>query len=183
MAEPQIDLGQGYALRSLRAGDDADLAHWLGNGEVASFLPFLPQPYGLIEAHAWIAHRLRFRERQGHETYFAICDPKSRLIGAVALDDFRIGHTHDAELGYWLELGSRDRGLGTRAVAAFVRYAFAELSLERISARTLVTNQRSAALLRRVGFHEEGRRLKYVRVGSDLLDVQLFGLLRASLAL
>lgn len=182
MIEPRIELRDGYFLRGLQDDDDGALAHWLGSGsaDVATYLPFLPRPYGLIEARAWIAHRTRFRELHGREIHFGIRDPHGSLIGAVSLDDFRIGHAHNAEIGYWLERSSRQRGLGTAAVAAFVRYAFATLSLERISATTLSDNEPSAALLQRVGFREEGMRRKFIRFGSESRDVRLFGLLRTA---
>jgi RimJ/RimL family protein N-acetyltransferase len=180
MIEPRIELRDGYFLRGLQDDDDGALAHWLGSSDVASFLPFLPRPYGLIEARAWIAHRTRFREAHGHEIHFGIRDPHGSLIGSVSLDDFRIGQTHNAEIGYWLEPSSRQHGLGTAAVRAFVHYAFTTLALERISATTLIDNEPSAALLQRVGFHEEGVRRKFVRVGPAICDVRLFGILRTA---
>jgi RimJ/RimL family protein N-acetyltransferase len=82
-----------------------------------------------------------------------------------------------AEVGAWLAPGAEGQGYATDAVATLIEYAFAERRLERLNAGRLATNHRSAALLDRLGFREEGRRREYYFAGGERVDRVEYGLL------
>jgi RimJ/RimL family protein N-acetyltransferase len=102
-------------------------------------------------------------------------------------DDF-LGHTglflHGstfgiAELGYILGPRGRGRGLATRAGRLIARWAFDDLDIERLEARTHPENVASHRVLERLGFTQEGlerssRRLVYAR---DRFDAYCWSLL------
>ncbi|WP_135364802.1 GNAT family N-acetyltransferase [Halosimplex halophilum] len=82
-----------------------------------------------------------------------------------------------AEVGAWLAPDAEGQGYATEALSLLVEYAFAERRLDRLNAGRLATNDRSAALLDRLGFVEEGRRRGYYFVGGERVDRVEYGLL------
>ena len=61
-----------------------------------------------------------------------------------------------AEIGYWATKEHRGNGYVTEAVRAASRWAFAELSIDRVEWRAEVGNQPSRAVAERAGFVIEG---------------------------
>ena len=62
----------------------------------------------------------------------------------------------EVEVGYGLAPGSRRRGLGTEAVGLLVAWTLAAGGARRVAAEVDAGNAASRALLRRLGFAEEG---------------------------
>jgi RimJ/RimL family protein N-acetyltransferase len=87
-----------------------------------------------------------------------------------------------AELAYMLGRNSEGQGLLAEALPAALRWAFAELKLERVYARINPDNVRSSHLAERVGFRWEGLMRHDFRDGNGLLvDACLYGLLPTEL--
>jgi RimJ/RimL family protein N-acetyltransferase len=149
----------------------------LSDGDVARWIPVLPQPYSAAIADGWIRRRTDWAQ-QRPEICFAIRDPAGEMVGSVGVDDFRRPSQHDGELGYWLGAAERGRGLATRAVAAFIPYAFGGLGLARLTAHTLVFNARSVRVLEKNGFLLEGCLRRRTRTATGDHDTLVFGLLR-----
>jgi len=131
----RLEVGDGYHLSSLVATDRDRLVALLSDGEIAGWIPALPQPYTGESADSWIRHR--------------------------------VAHTQ-----------ARGRGLATRAVAAFVPYAFGVLRLARLTAHTLAFNARSVRVLEKNGFLLEGRLRRRMRTAAGDHDALVFGRLR-----
>lgn len=74
------------------------------------------------------------------------------MVGFNAIDPIN----RAAEVGYWLGKPYQGRGLMTNAVRALVNDAFATMHLHRVIILCAVGNTRSAAVARRLGFHQEG---------------------------
>ena len=178
----ELPLRDGYRLTSLHASDAPELVRWLSDGEISALIPVIPYPYEEHHAQTWIEHRAAFLAKSGSEISFALRRSDGRMIGSVGVDDYPVGRRHNAELGYWLGRDARGVGIAREAVRAFIRYAFEQLGLERLSAHTLVDNVASARLLDDLGFQREGLRRKFVRVRGGLHDALLFGLLRTDIA-
>jgi RimJ/RimL family protein N-acetyltransferase len=171
-------LPSGYLLTSTKPEDRDDYVRLLADGEVAGFIPTIPQPYTTASAEAWIRHRLAYAAQHGREICFAIRSPDGSLAGSVGVDDLPAGHGDSGELGYWLGRVHRGRGIARTAVQAFIPYAFGHLSLGSLTARTLRSNLASARLLASVGFAmEEGLECAHGREG--LQDTFKFALLRS----
>jgi RimJ/RimL family protein N-acetyltransferase len=120
-------------------------------------------------------------------------------VGEVAMlaitldgeDDF-VGHTGlflvqqmfgIAELGYILGPSARGKGLATRSARIVARWAFDDLGVERLEARTHPDNVPSHRVLERLGFTREGlergsRRLVY---GPERFDAYCWSLLPGEL--
>jgi ribosomal-protein-alanine N-acetyltransferase len=100
------------------------------------------------------------------------------LIGSVGVDDYAVGSTSSAELGYWVARDARRAGVAHAALRSFLQYAFRTLELERIIARTIVANEPSSRLLEDLGFAREGILRRFTRIGEAFHDTLVFGLLR-----
>ena len=70
------------------------------------------------------------------------------------------------ELGYWLFVGARGRGVATRSVEAAVANAFAN-GVYRVEAHVRIGNVASERVLERAGFRREGVKRRFLRRGDD----------------
>ncbi len=99
-------------------------------------------------------------------------------IGWVSL---RIGEgtQESGELGYSLVEEQRGQGYATEAVRALVNAAFALAGLHVVRAYCLPENERSRALLKRLGFREEGRLKHGASLRGRPVDVICYTLSRS----
>lgn len=100
------------------------------------------------------------------------------LIGYVDLADIEheVGR---AELG--IAIGERSlwgRSLGFAAGRLMLEHGFAHLGLTRVTAQVHAPNPRSLALMRRLGFVQEGVLSRHELYRGGVCDVVLFGMLR-----
>ena len=111
------------------------------------------------------------------------------LLAAYVIEDLRSGellggaslHHFDplravVEVGYWLFVGARGRGVATRSVQQMTEHAVAN-GIWRVEAHVRVGNAASERVLERLGFEREGVKRKYLRHGDDRVDATLFALL------
>ncbi len=86
---------------------------------------------------------------------FSMVDRESgRFIGNVELMD--VNET-EGELGIAITAGMQEKGFGTEAVAAMVRYGLDTLGLRRVYLRTRLYNARAIHVYEKCGFREYGR--------------------------
>jgi len=87
------------------------------------------------------------------------------LVGIVNLYAITGNASYSAVLGYSLDGAYEGRGFAREAIGAVIAYAFATLNLHRLTANYHPANERSGALLRRLGFVVEGyaRDMLYLR--------------------
>jgi RimJ/RimL family protein N-acetyltransferase len=77
------------------------------------------------------------------------------------------------ELGYWLFVEARGRGVATRAVRALVEDSHAR-GIARVEAHVRLGNVPSERVLERAGFEREGVKRKLLRHGGTRVDATLF---------
>lgn len=142
-------------LRPFRRGDEDDIFAILLDREGAYFCDgedpfqpedrFTPQYAELMDAYEKQTNRLML-ELKG----------QNKVIGIVShwKDDRR--HVPTRSLVYQLHPDYQRQGYATEAVGAVIRYLFAETDIQLIIADALVQNAASLALLRRLGFTQEG---------------------------
>jgi RimJ/RimL family protein N-acetyltransferase len=99
------------------------------------------------------------------------------ILGGLTLhhfDPLRDG----IEVGYWLFVSARGRGVATRAVRAAVEHGFAN-GIYRVEAHVRIGNAASERVLERLGFQREGVKRRFLRHGEDdqRYDATLFALL------
>jgi RimJ/RimL family protein N-acetyltransferase len=81
-------------------------------------------------------------------------------------------------IGMQIDRDHRGKGLGTAAMRVVLRYAFLERRLNKYHGHVLDGNAASAAMLRKLGCREEGKRTEMVYADGVYRDIVLFGLTR-----
>jgi RimJ/RimL family protein N-acetyltransferase len=136
-----------------------------------------PHPYTLENAHAFLGFVLK----EDPQTTFAITT-ESEAIGCIGL---RLGndvHRKTAELGYWLGEPFWGRGIMSKAVQEFTRWAFKAFDLQRIFAEPFENNAASARVLEKAGFVCEGRLRANVIKDGKVLNSFMYALVQTHLA-
>lgn len=105
---------------------------------------------------------------------------EDKFIGTCGLHRLILGH-HRAEIGYELDSNYWRQGLGAEAVWGVLRFAFQTAEFHRIEAIVDPENAASAALLRKVGFSEEGflRERFYDEAKNTFVDDWFFSILKS----
>jgi ribosomal-protein-alanine N-acetyltransferase len=96
-------------------------------------------------------------------------DPQT-MIASINLSNVVRGVFAAAHLGYSVDAEIQGRGFGTEAVGAVVDFAFTQLRLHRVMANYQPANERSARLLRRLGFVPEGFARDYLYIDGAWRD-------------
>jgi RimJ/RimL family protein N-acetyltransferase len=104
-----------------------------------------------------------------------------RCIGRVGLRGLDWQWRKVESLAYWIDPAWWNRGYATEAAWHLCAGAFRDLGMRRISSQALKENRASIAVLRRLGFVEEGRERESVCVRGQCRDMVLFGLLSGEL--
>lgn len=137
--------------------DDAEQLHRLLNDwEVCRMLQTVPFPYPRLTADQWIADQVAQRQ-DGRGYHFAITgDENGRevMVGAVGLK--MLPDKRRATLGYWVGRRFWGHGVAREAAGRLLRWALANLDLDRVEATVATDNPASAAVLRAIGFRDTG---------------------------
>ena len=100
-----------------------------------------------------------------------------QVIGSVQLSAITRGAFHCGSLGYSIAASHQGQGLMHEAVQAVINEAFSpRANLHRIQASVRPENQRSVALLKRLGFAQIGLARNYLFIDGDWRDHLLFEL-------
>jgi ribosomal-protein-alanine N-acetyltransferase len=125
--------------------------------------------------------RLRRYARDSREGYgyafFVFRRGDEALLGGLTLSNVRRGVTQSCSLGYWMGKPHAGQGYMTDALGTVLRFVFDDLGLHRLEAACVPSNESSKAVLRRVGFAEEGMARQYLKIDGTWCDHVLFALL------
>ena len=119
-----------------------------------------------------------FRSR-ADAVWLVALDEQGRLLGEL---DCRAGRPrrlrHRARLGVNVGASARGNGVGTALIAATIAWARAHPTIEKLTLGVMAENAPAVALYRSLGFIEEGRRTRELRLGpgryADDLVMALF---------
>ena len=169
----ELDL-ESCSVRSFRDSDAAELAAKANNRSVwLQLRDRFPHPYTIDDARGFIA----FARGADPETAFAVTvgDLPVGSIGAVLREDVE---RCSAEVGYWLGEAYWGRGIATRALVSFTRFAFAAYGVERLFAVPLAANTASCRVLEKAGYRLEGRMRRSTVKDGVVQDQLLYAILR-----
>lgn len=142
----------------------------------------------LMEAVAgegrWIGRELPLDQEERRRAFLAGLDDPDRislvatregaLVGSIGLVDDGIGH---AELGMFLAVEARGRGLGSALVADVIAWADAHPVVHKVTLQAWPHNEAALALYRAHGFRVEGHlRRHWRRRNGELWDSVVMGL-------
>lgn len=102
---------------------------------------------------------------------FDAAEPDSRVvIGRIGFSQIARGPFQSCMLGYQIDAAREGQGLMYEALGEAIRYMFDVKALHRVQANHLPQNQRSAALLARLGFVCEGLAKDYLFIDGAWRD-------------
>ncbi|MEA2428056.1 MAG: hypothetical protein QOF37_1684 [Thermoleophilaceae bacterium] len=178
LAPPDPPLSDGVvSLRAWRDTDAGAITAMMDEAEIARWTR-APSPYRERDAIEWLAtHPAMLRRRT--ELAVAVVDADSdELLGSMSL---RFPADDRGEFGYLVAAGARGRGVGTRALRLFARWAQETLKLPRLEVLAQPENAASLALAERVGFQREGVIRSQTAMRGKRVDMVVLGLLPGEL--
>jgi len=131
---------------------------------------------GLDETRAWVQRCLTEWNGRTAFTWAITIKEEEKVIGECCL--WNLDHANRcAELGYELQSAYWGRGLMAEALVPVMEFAFGGLGLHRVEALPLATNRSSVAVLKRLGFVQEGAFRQRVLWHNDYVDQLIFSML------
>ena len=169
-------------LRPIRVADAETIWPHVSDPEISLYMSWNPHR-SIEETRTFIADVER-RALEGGAFTWAIVERESgRIIGLVSL--IAILRTHralrydKAELAYWIGRPYQGRGFATEACRAIIQYAFANLSLHKITVAHDLLNDASGKLISRLGFREIGIEREHFQKNGRWVDHKIYELLES----
>jgi len=163
------------AIRQAKAQDAAAL--YKAEQSIALKKPghILTQPHELNDSH--------FKEKIGQLSdhprgVYLIAEVDNSVVGHALLDPLQLEATqHVAHLTTAVHPGHEGNGVGQKLTQHLIEWARSRSLLEKIELHVRSINTPAISLYKKVGFQEEGRWLRRVKLGDDqYLDDILMGL-------
>jgi ribosomal-protein-alanine N-acetyltransferase len=167
----------------LRYPTKANFREWAAlRGESADFLePWEPTwTEDELSKKAFKArlNRAEIDRESGVAHVFFIFERKSgALVGGITLGNIRYGVARTGQIGYWMGESFAGKGLMQDAVNALISFGFHTLSLHRLEAACIPTNERSIKVLQKTGFSQEGLLKSYLKINGKWQDHLLFSVI------
>ncbi len=126
--------------------------------------------------HSGYAEFLRRARARDRVTFVARRLDDRRLVGVVNVNNISMGAFCSATLGYYGFVGGSGDGRMTEAVGLAVDQCFTTLGLHRVEANVQPGNDRSIALVARLGFRFEGFSPRMLLIGGSWRDHNRYAL-------
>jgi [ribosomal protein S5]-alanine N-acetyltransferase len=166
--------GDRVRLREFREDDVDQALALVGDDRVTTFLSFDSRTHAETAAMVrGIVERAQADPRT--EYYLAVTSLTSDdLIGFVRL---AFAGVQAGKLGYAVAADHWGHGYATDAAATMLEFGFTTLGLHRISAAIGPDNAASIQVVKRLGFHHEGRLRDHVHTNGAWRDSELYSVL------
>ncbi|MCE5289448.1 MAG: GNAT family N-acetyltransferase [Nocardiaceae bacterium] len=115
---------------------------------------------------------LKSEARKGHMIPMVI-EVDGQFSGQITVGNIVRGALRSGWIGYWVTKGRVGQGVATAALALGLDHCFGAVGLHRVEATVRPENHASQAVLRHVGFREEGLLKRYLNVDGEWRDHQL----------
>jgi ribosomal-protein-alanine N-acetyltransferase len=175
--------GSPVILRALRGKDRrewealrAENLEWLRPWEATS-----PEPVVTRLAFRQMVRQLDREAADGRLQPFAI-EIEGRLVGQMHLFGIAWGSLRSASAGYWVAESVAGQGIMPLALAAACDHSFLALGLHRVDVNIRPENTASLRVVEKLGFRDEGLRLRYLHIAGEWRDHRSFALTREDLA-
>jgi [ribosomal protein S5]-alanine N-acetyltransferase len=104
------------------------------------------------------------------QVYFICRAEDGAIAGVASLSQIFLGNFRSAYLGYSAFVPFAGAGHMTDGLRLILREAFGRLGLHRVEANVQPENERSIALVERLGFRREGFSPRYLKIGGRWRD-------------
>lgn len=170
-----VSLEEGpVGLRPLRLRDAAALrdtrarnAEWLRPWEPTH--PEMPLRTTSLTPYLAMVQAIRKEARQGVALPWAILY-EGRFAGQLTVGTIVWGSARSAQIGYWIDSACAGRGVTPTAVALAVDHCFFTVGLHRIEANIRPENHKSRRVVEKLGFREEGLRVRQLHIDGAWRD-------------
>jgi [ribosomal protein S5]-alanine N-acetyltransferase len=142
---------------------------WLTPWEATSPDPDTPPP-----AFATMVRHLSRQARQGRTLPWAV-EHEGVLAGQLTVAGIAWGSLRSATVGYWVDGRRAGRGVIPTAVALAVDHCFGT-GLHRVEINIRPENAASLRVVAKLGFRDEGVRLRYLHIDGAWRDHRTFAL-------
>ena len=161
-------------LRKIRIGDVEDLYEYCKRPESCRYSNWTvhTSPKDTRDYVYWMQGR--YIKKQGYT--FAV-EYAGRVIGTASFMEFD-EHYGTVEIGYGINSDYWHKGFGTQIVSALLHYAFKKMNMQRVWAKVMPENERSAGLLKKCGFTYEGRARKSEYIKGKYIDIDTYAILK-----
>lgn len=173
----QTPTGQTIVLDALRRGDASQWRtvrqanrDWLAEWEATS-----PEPTTQVVTFASLVRHYRREGRAGRMLPFTI-RAERRLVGQLSIFGISGGSLMSAAAGYWVDRDAAGRGIAPTALALAGDHVFGTLGLHRLEVNIRPENANSLAVVRKLGFRDEGIRRAYLHINGAWRDHRTFAL-------
>ena len=136
-------------LRAWKDEDAKDLQEGLNNLEVSKWLAFVPYPYTLEDAKAFID----FTKNSNNYEFAIVLKEENKVIGGTALANIK---DKSAGGGIWINQKYCGKGYGREAFGRRVEFAFNDLNLERLENGYFKGNEKSFKMQESLGYTKNG---------------------------
>jgi ribosomal-protein-alanine N-acetyltransferase len=156
--------------------DDAPQIFQLRSDEVHNQFIDRPRATGIEDAGAFIKKINALIENKESLFWAIQLKQESALAGTVGLWNFE-EQANKAELGYELLSMHQGKGIINEAINKVLAFAFNDLDVSAIEARTHPQNKRSASVLLKLGFakDEEAEKIKPADAVEDIYSLKATG--------
>ena len=159
--------------------DSEAMAAWSRDPELLRMFDTRPARHWTPRGMTEITLELQGQNDQVNEFPFVIRRlADDQLLGMASLD---VESWRNRDAWVAIAIGERanwSQGYGSDAMRLLLRYAFAELSLARVSLVVFSYNERAQRSYLKVGFKEEGRQRERIRRGDQRYDMIFMSVLR-----
>jgi ribosomal-protein-alanine N-acetyltransferase len=168
--------GTAIRLRPMRTVDIAEVAavrranaDWLRPWDATSPVK------GQARSHEEVARAQEDQALAGEAMPFLI-DVRGRVVGQLHVTNIVRGAFWSCTAGYWVARSVAGQGVMPTAIALAGDHAFGTLSLHRIEVNIRPENAASLAVVRKLGFRDEGLRPRYLHIDGAWRDHRSFAL-------
>jgi ribosomal-protein-alanine N-acetyltransferase len=134
--------------------------------------PWVRPPGDSIEFHELVART----DRDDFRSLLGWRPSDGGLVGVVNFSQISRGLFQSCYCGFYANAVYAGHGLMTETLRLSLRHAFTSERLHRIEANVQPSNQRSLALVRRLGFRHEGFSPRYLKINGRWRDHERFAM-------
>ena len=172
---PCFELSNSYKLRALEKSDASAWLRYLKHAAVSKYIPDPCIPVSVSHAEKEILWYINlFHTKKGFA--WAIAEPKNnQIVGTISIEKWVPYHKR-CEIAYDLNPEYWGQGIMSTAIKQCLYFAFKKMDVVRIEAYTTLCNERSQALLTRIGFQHEAVMRKQRWFKNKHIDVNLYAI-------
>jgi ribosomal-protein-alanine N-acetyltransferase len=173
LTEPHL-LGEPVGLRPVRVSDARSWreirvrnAPWLRPWEPTN--PETPLYRSSLGPYIAMVRAMRREARQGQAVPWVVTYGEA-FVGQLTVGSITWGSARSGQVGYWIDEAYAGRGITPTVLAMAVDHCFSVIGLHRLEASIRPENHASRRVVEKLGFREEGVRVRQLHINGAWRD-------------